>query len=346
LSENFASGNKIGTKPRGITSYLKKENFKMKVSMAILWILLTFFDYSARAGLCAPIEKTSVQGYSVKSGIQYYSQAGVTPSFNQLDLYYRDSGPKKGTVVFVHGGSWVRGNKSNVGSNPKLVNFFLDRGYALVSVNYRYIDPHNPNGVRFSDQAADIAKGIAWVYSKISQYGPSGKRIIIFGHSSGAHMVALLNTDRTYLEKEGVPDAAVIGAISSDVHAYDIPLALKLMVGSPVEQNIGFLKRVFLERERLAASPTTKLDAALKDSSLARSMAPSLILSAGGQQNVSNEASEVYLEKLKKVGVLARHKHFPLASHMSLIVDFGDLSHGPTQEVCQFIEHLEKNVSF
>jgi len=94
-------------------------------------------------------------------------------------------------VVFFHGGRWTDGDKSYyrfVGSH------LAKHGYVVVVPNYRtYPD------VKFPTFVEDTAQAIAWVSENISQYGGDATRINLMGHSSGAHMAALVAADTRYL---------------------------------------------------------------------------------------------------------------------------------------------------
>jgi acetyl esterase/lipase len=304
-----------------------RTRFLRRLSLCLAFLSITFSV--ARA-----------QSNAALRNLQYDSLAGVDPKLLQLDLYFRKDIPPKGIVVFVHGGSWIKGDKQAVGTNPSFVTYFTGRGYAVASVNYRHITPEDLNGVRFDDQARDIARSVAWIYKNASSYSIENSNMILFGHSSGAHMVALLNTNSQYLTEAGVPHSAIKAVLSSDVHAYDIPLALKLMKASPLERNIVFLSKVFRPSEQKAASPISYLNDRTLGGDPKFLPAPSLLLSAGLMQDVSAQVSEIYKDKLRQIGAVATHSHFARASHASLVAQFGRDGHSPTQAVGKFLSSL------
>ena len=53
-----------------------------------------------------------------------------------LDVYAPAEGKNHPVVVWVHGGGWQRGDKSEVDAKPKA---FVAKGYVFVSVNYRLL---------------------------------------------------------------------------------------------------------------------------------------------------------------------------------------------------------------
>lgn len=73
-----------------------------------------------------------------------------------LDVYAPESGKNLPVVVWVHGGGWMRGSKSEVDHKPVA---FTSRGYVFVPMNYRFV----PN-VKMDDVVRDVAKSVGWVH--------------------------------------------------------------------------------------------------------------------------------------------------------------------------------------
>lgn len=158
----------------------------------------------------------------------YASLAGVDQTLLSLDLYAPSNHCEPmPIVIWVHGGAWAIGDKGN-GMQDK-VSLINGQGWLLVSVNYR-LSPEvasvDPNRVMYPDHPRDVASAIAWVRSHGAEYGGDVTRIALLGHSSGAHLVALVATDASFLEAEGegVGSLACVG--SFDTEAYDVPRAL------------------------------------------------------------------------------------------------------------------------
>jgi acetyl esterase/lipase len=64
--------------------------------------------------------------------------------------------------------------------------------------------------VRFPAFVEDGARALAWVGDHIAEYGGRPDRIHLAGHSSGAHVAALLTVDPHYLAAEGKDARALI----------------------------------------------------------------------------------------------------------------------------------------
>ena len=128
----------------------------------------------------------------------------------RLDVYapaHIDDGPVAAApvVVFFYGGAWQRGHREDYGF---IGSFLADQGVVAVIPDYRiYPD------VQFPDFVHDGAAAVAWVQRHIHSYGGDPKRIVLMGHSAGAHIAALLALDSRYLEQQGVSAGVVEGLI-------------------------------------------------------------------------------------------------------------------------------------
>ncbi|UUR07714.1 alpha/beta hydrolase [Sphingomonas glaciei] len=115
-------------------------------------------------------------------------------------------------LLFVHGGGWSIGDK-RICAGQKGVHY-LGQGWAFASTNYRLVPQ-----ARVEEQAADVAAAIAFLRR---QPGIDPDRIVVMGHSAGAHLAALVATDPAYLKAAGVPMSAVRGVVLLDGAGYDV----------------------------------------------------------------------------------------------------------------------------
>src|SRR2546423_1785947 len=97
-----------------------------------------------------------------------------------LDVHAAISGKNLPVVVWIHGGGWRRGDKAEMHHKPKA---FADKGFVLVSINYRFV----PN-VKVNEIAGDVAKAIRWTHDHAKDYGGDPNTIIVMGHSAGAQL--------------------------------------------------------------------------------------------------------------------------------------------------------------
>jgi acetyl esterase/lipase len=122
-----------------------------------------------------------------------------------LDLYL-PAGKGFTTIVYTYGGGWHSGSgKSSAPIAEELVHL----GYGCALVSHRLFPP-DP----FPAPAEDLAAAFAWVKSTIASRDGDPARIILAGHSSGAHLSLLIATDPRYLLAHRLTPAdirAVIG---------------------------------------------------------------------------------------------------------------------------------------
>jgi acetyl esterase/lipase len=128
---------------------------------------------------------------------------GPTPE-EKLDIYLPagSATAPHDVIVFFYGGRWTSGSKDDYGF---VGHAFATRGFIVVIPDYAKYP-----AVKFPVFVQDGAKALAWVYDTISTYGGTKDRIHVAGHSSGAHIGALLAADASYLEALGKDRSAVI----------------------------------------------------------------------------------------------------------------------------------------
>ncbi|MFN3190926.1 MAG: alpha/beta hydrolase fold domain-containing protein [Aureliella sp.] len=137
----------------------------------------------------------------------------------KLDAYFDANIESAPIVLWVHGGGWRLGDKKSVGLKKTA---FTKNGYTLVSTNYRLAPEAS-----VEEMAQDIASAVRWSKDNATQIHGDASKIILAGHSAGAHLVALVSTDATYLARENLQLRNVAGCISIDTAAYDVPALIE-----------------------------------------------------------------------------------------------------------------------
>lgn len=132
----------------------------------------------------------------------------------QLNVYYqKDISVQKDVLIFIHGGSWSSGKKDTywwIGRN------FARKGVVTVNINYG-LAPQN----QYGQMADDCANAVKWVQEHISAYGGNPSRIFLMGHSAGAHLAELINSDPRYFKKAGIANP-VKGIVLDDPFGLDM----------------------------------------------------------------------------------------------------------------------------
>lgn len=133
-----------------------------------------------------------------------------------LDLWVPEGAKPTPLVLFVHGGGWKRGSKSNAVGRA-LPGHMLAQGYAFASIDYRLVP-----AATVEQQAADVAAALAYLLKRADALGIDRSRVVLTGHSAGAHLVALVGTDERYLRAVGLSFADIDGVMPNDGAAYDV----------------------------------------------------------------------------------------------------------------------------
>ncbi|WP_429298582.1 alpha/beta hydrolase [Paraburkholderia sp. GAS199] len=125
----------------------------------------------------------------------------------RLDVYTPE--PRTRTnypvVVYFYGGGWQSGHRSD---SRGVAQALAARGIVTVAADYRvYPDAVFPG---FLDDPATVVR---WTHDHAREFGGDPGRIFIMGHSSGAHMVAMLATDPRYLAAQGISNTSLAGMI-------------------------------------------------------------------------------------------------------------------------------------
>lgn len=120
--------------------------------------------------------------------------ASGTPVDLKLDLYRPtgDTVAQRPAVVWVHGGGFSKGDKA---SGANFATYFAQRGYVVVSINYRLLAPPSCGGeldpapeceAAAIEAQHDAQAAVRWLRVNASTYGVDPNRIAVGGGSAGA----------------------------------------------------------------------------------------------------------------------------------------------------------------
>lgn len=300
-------------------------------------------------GHCHPDEgNQNVSPISLKmkvaKDIPYQKVDGWDPGLSTLDIFYpqiEEQELAKPVIVFVHGGGWIKGDKSNISDqeNNAIPEFFVKRGYILVAINFRLaLNAISPN-TKLSDMIQDIVVALKWVSVNISQYGGCKTNFVLWGYSSGSHLVSLVATNQSYLQRYQLSIRCLSTVIAMDVPEYDVPLAMRRIPSErighkDIETQIDYLQKLFGEIEvfQRKLSPVHFLHDKLK---LPSFLLISSGLVSGKHQSFCYDMTVHFQQKLVEQGTSVRHAHFNDLTHTELFATF--FTNGVADVILQFI---------
>jgi len=240
-----------------------------------------------------------------------------------LDVYAPAEGKNHPVVIWIHGGGWKKGDKAGMQKKPQA---FVDKGYVLVSLNYRFLPE-----VTLKDMMEDLAKGIGWVHEHAAEYGGNPDSLVVMGHSAGAHLAALICTDDRYLKAAGVSFTSLKGCVPLDVSAYDVPKRMKDGGSEGITKNFIAIFGAE-EASQREFSPVYHI---AKD----KHIPAFLILHVASRDDTKAQAH--WLEgKLKEAGISAQVHAAEGKTHGTISTDLGGETDVPTQVLWKFLSEV------
>lgn len=229
----------------------------------------------------------------------------------RLDVYRPKSAAVCSIVVFFYGGSWSTGEKSEYAFVGAAL---AERGYVVAIPDYRLYPQ-----VRFPAFIEDGASAVAWVQQHAGEFGGDPDRIVLMGHSAGAHIAAMLALDDAYLERAGMRPHSIVGLV-----AMSGPYAL--------DPNTDILRTIF-------SSPYTPQD--WQPVRFAGSQAPPTLLLHGLSDTlVDYRHTEKLRDTLLSHGVQAEVHLYPKRGHADTIGSFSLAARFRTPSLKQTLDFL------
>jgi acetyl esterase/lipase len=149
--------------------------------------------------LCACAQTPPPVGFIAVRDLDY---AGQGKARQKLDLYLPEKPGEKPLplIVYIHGGGWQAGNKSDTNLLFELIK---SGDYAGASIGYRLT-----NEGPWPMQIHDVKAALRWLNAHAKDHGYDSAKIGLTGISAGGHLVSLLGTSSGVKELDGSVGAA------------------------------------------------------------------------------------------------------------------------------------------
>jgi acetyl esterase/lipase len=247
---------------------------------------------SAILSACSPLE--AVDFLVPNGGFERSEDIAYGPDGrHKLDVYRpMEPDAKRTVVVFFYGGGWKSGARQDYRFAAEA---FAARGYVTVVPDYRLYPQ-----VRFPAFIEDAARALAWVRRNASDFGGDPDRLVLVGHSAGAHSAAMIALDVRYLEAAGVPETAILGVVG---------------LAGPY----SFDPTTYPTTKEIFATARRPDDA--RPLAFARADAPPMLLIHGLKDTtVEPRNSEALAEALRDRGAAVRYLPLPDVSHTGILL--------------------------
>jgi arylformamidase len=251
-------------------------------------------------GVCA---RAPAQSFFSTLDIPFDTIPSIDSRFLSLDLYQPvlDTG-RCPVVVYVHGGGWTSGDKSDIAFQP---DFFCSHGFLFLSVNYRLL-PDSGTTLRHPMQVQDVASAIAWTFRNIKNFHGDTNNLFLMGHSAGAHLVSLAATNQRFLTSQGLSLQNLRAVAPLDPAGVDI-----------LRENIGYTV-IF------GADSTSRIDASpALNCAPGKNIPPFMILHNMIDSAMQARATEL-ADSLKSAQIEVHLLPIPGKDHSALNHDFGN----------------------
>ncbi|MEM8695676.1 MAG: alpha/beta hydrolase [Pseudomonadota bacterium] len=234
----------------------------------------------------------------------------------RLDIYAPTGGEADAAlpvIMFIYGGSWRTGDKAGYEFAGRAL---ASRGFVTVIPDYR-LTPAD----RFPAFVEDGAAAIRWVRRNIADRGGDPDRIVMVGHSAGAHIAAMLAMDERWL---GADRAAIAGWVGM-AGPYDF-----LPLDTP-----GTIAAFGQAPDLAATQPINFADAGDP---------PALLLHGDLDDTVKPRQSRRLTARLEAAGVPVRHVVYEGIGHIKIMTALSRWTRGSVPSLAD-IERFAREVS-
>lgn len=213
-----------------------------------------------------------------------------------LSVYAPPNAHDAPIIVMVHGGAWMFGDKDNDGVAQPKASHWGNSGAIFVSVDYRMLPQAAPMA-----QAQDVAAALAYVQHHAREWHGDPSRVVLMGHSAGAHLVSLLAVTPALTRAASVQPW--LATVSLDSGAVDVAAIMN-------NPHARFYDRVFGNDPAgwAAVSPYDRMSSA---------PAAPMLMVCSSERRESCPANERFVAKTHQLGGKADVLPVPL-SHMEI----------------------------
>ena len=224
----------------GLWDWIKEGNTTVTVDDATM----TFVPEGAGASAEAPAETAGLKNVAYASN----SKAQV------CDIYLPEGVEKAPVIVLVHGGGFMFGDQGMPVMQP-VIDKALEKGYAVVSVDYR-----KAMEAVFPAALGDVKAAVRFVKAHAMEYGFDPEKIVIWGESAGAYLslMTALTPDVAELNADVTDDAEIPSDVTALVSFY-APVEFYTLyeeAGKP-ESAAGSFESKFLGQDIMADKDAT-----------------------------------------------------------------------------------------
>ena len=212
----------------------------------------------------------------------------------QLDVYRPRRGDRAPMVVFFYGGSWQSGARD--------LYAFLGASLAAQGIVTVVPDYSVYPAARFPAFLEDSARAVAFARTHASEWGADPERLVLMGHSAGAHIAAMLACDPQWLAAAGLDAHRDLAGLIGLAGPYDF---------LPIESRV--LQAIFGGPGRAETQPI---------SFVSGREPPALLITAQRDVLVEPGNSKRFAARIREMGGRVEERSYGRVNHFTLIGAF------------------------
>jgi acetyl esterase/lipase len=212
----------------------------------------------------------------------------------KLDVYRPRHARGAPLIVFFYGGSWQNGSRDLY---PFLGTSLAAEGFVTAVPDYAVFPP-----AKFPEFIEDGARAVAFARAEARNLGADPERLVLMGHSAGAHIAAMLTFHPQWLAAVGLDSYRDVAGLIGLAGPYDF---------LPIRSRI--LQRIFGGASRPETQPINFVTGR---------EAPALLITPKRDALVDPSNSERLAAKIKEMGGSVEERVYPRVNHYSLIGSF------------------------
>ncbi len=221
-------------------------------------------------------------------------------------------------VVFLHGGSWIHGDKVTLRVVDRLLRRMREAGYYVAAVNY------TASLLRgFEGPVQNIRCAVRWLARQAQRFGYDEHNMGLYGVSAGGHLALLLGSTMQTEELS-------LAFIFAECAPTDL---VGMRDGDAYESSRNF--RVFTEKRLLELSPIHHVRPDLP---------PILLFHGGKDQTVHIRQSQRYAAALEAVGADVELVTYPQGDHAFLNLGDDQWYEQETRGLAYFDTHFRAHL--
>jgi len=212
----------------------------------------------------------------------------------KLDIYRPRHARGAPLIIFFYGGRWQNGSRDLYAF---LGTSLAAQGIVTVIPDYAVFPP-----AKFPEFIEDGARAVAFARAEARKFGADPERLVLMGHSAGAHIAAMLTFDPQWLAAVGLDARRDVAGFIGLAGPYDF---------LPINGRV--LQRIFGGANRPETQPITFVTGREP---------PSLLIAAKRDTLVDPGNSERFAAKIREMSGAVEERVYARVNHYSLIGSF------------------------